>query len=57
MKLKMTKKSKSKKSTSSTSSEREKAIKEVVKKSQEEEISTDFGGIPDRDLKKNLGCG
>lgn len=24
---------------------------------QEEEKPFDFGGIPDRDLKKNLGCG
>ena len=24
---------------------------------QDEEKPFDFGGIPDRDLKKNLGCG
>lgn len=24
---------------------------------QEEEKTFDFGGLPDRDLKKNLGCG
>lgn len=25
--------------------------------SQDEEKPFDFGGLPDRDLKKNLGCG
>ena len=55
--LKMIKKAKSKKSTSADPSRRRKDVKEEVKKSQEEENSTDFGGIPNRDLKKNLGCG
>ena len=30
----------------------------TVSKIEEEDIKTfDFGGIPDRDLKKNIGCG
>ena len=32
------------------------AIQEPVR-SVEEDKPFDFGGIPDRDLKKNLGCG
>ena len=53
----MIKKAKSKKSTSANPSRPGKDVKEEVKKSQEEENSTDFGGIPNLDLKKNLGCG
>jgi hypothetical protein len=29
-------------------------VKEVVI---EKEVQSDFGGLPKRDLKKNLGCG
>lgn len=29
--------------------------KEITKQERKEE--RDFGGLPDRDLKKNLGCG
>jgi len=31
--------------------------REEDKNQNEEEASNEFGGLPDRDLKKNLGCG
>ena len=31
--------------------------KATVEKASEKDESFDFGGIPERDLKKNLGCG
>jgi len=40
------------KNTPSTQQKSEAPIVEV-----EEEKQLDFGGIPDRNLKKNLGCG
>jgi hypothetical protein len=47
VKKKVSKKSKSKKE------EQNDKAKQIHK----EEKSFDFGGLPDRDLKKNLGCG
>lgn len=32
-------------------------IKESSQNTEPEEKKFDFGGLPDRDLKKNLGCG
>lgn len=37
--------------------EKSKEKKSNPKIDQEEEKPFDFGGLPDRDLKKNLGCG
>jgi hypothetical protein len=37
--------------------EKPKPKKLDLKIDQEEEKPFDFGGLPDRDLKKNLGCG
>lgn len=38
-------------------SEKEKERKAVDKNETEDEKTFDFGGLPNRDLKKNLGCG
>ncbi|MBY0435734.1 MAG: hypothetical protein K2U26_16670 [Cyclobacteriaceae bacterium] len=49
-----TKKNKPKKLLSQT----EKAKKPVIKEASDaDEKPFDFGGLPDRSLKKNLGCG
>ncbi|WP_155210839.1 hypothetical protein [Fulvivirga aurantia] len=37
--------------------ERPKVEKDEVADERFEEEENDFGGLPDRDLKKNLGCG
>jgi hypothetical protein len=34
-----------------------KKAQKVVPETTQTEKSFDFGGLPDRDLKKNLGCG
>jgi hypothetical protein len=48
----MKKKAQAKKQTKKLMSEKPKEIPP-----QDDEKPFDFGGIPDRDLKKNLGCG
>ncbi len=40
-----------------TKKKKTKANQEAVQKPKEAEKTFDFGGIPERDLKKNLGCG
>lgn len=49
---------KSGKATRATKSQRTSMLTEDPKSRPEEESNPfDFGGIPSRDLKKNLGCG
>lgn len=49
---------KKKKEKASAHSVKEKEKKSSIpRENSEEEKPFDFGGLPDRDLKKNLGCG
>jgi hypothetical protein len=53
----MSKKSKSKKATIKNSEKDLELAKRQSEMINEEEKPFDFGGMPPRDLKKNLGCG
>jgi hypothetical protein len=53
----MSKKSKSKKTTIKNSEKDLELVKKQSEMINEEEKPFDFGGMPSRDLKKNLGCG
>lgn len=48
---------KSKKVKKQKVSKKESSKNESAQNTVQEEKEFDFGGIPDRDLKKNLGCG
>lgn len=54
----MSKKAKTKGKASNEGVKPKESVKPPLKKDVEDNDNTpDFGGIPNRDLKKNLGCG
>lgn len=46
-----------KKKSAPKTAEKKPLPKEPIERDEQENERPDFGGLPDRDLKKNLGCG